>query len=278
VDASLTTGPGGLISTAEDLFLFDKALYSQKLLRNDNLHKIFTSYHPGNYGYGWFISKRAIKEKNDSISIADHSGSIDGYGSYMARIFSDSTFIVVLKNQRSDTFIDAAFAPDLGRQIISVLLGENVELPKISIAPHISLLIVSKGIDSAIIEYNKIKKLKNGSYNLDESELNRLGIELYFKFKMADEALKIFEVNMLQFPNSYNTYDSYAYILMRKGNYCNSIKYYRKGLEVLKTYPAENDNNAVKKDAEKALQMIKEMEDKIKNVERESKERSENNL
>lgn len=76
--------------------------------------------------------------------------------------------------------------------------------------------------------------------------------------------MKIFEVNMLEFPRSYNTYDSYAYVLMKKGDFKNSIKYYRKGLEVLKSYPDNNDLNAVKPDAEKALVYIKEMEDKIR--------------
>jgi tetratricopeptide (TPR) repeat protein len=91
-----------------------------------------------------------------------------------------------------------------------------------------------------------------------------LGIELYFKFKMTDEALKIFEVNMLQFPRSYNTYDSYAYVLMQKGDYINAVKYYKNGLDVLHKFPNDNDLEAVKKDAEKALVYIKEMEGKLK--------------
>jgi hypothetical protein len=69
---------------------------------------------------------------------------------------------------------------------------------------------------------------------------------------------------MLQFPGSYNTYDSYAYVLMQKKDYLNAIKYYKEGLDILHKYPEENDLNAVKKDAEKALVYIKEMEEKIK--------------
>jgi tetratricopeptide (TPR) repeat protein len=81
---------------------------------------------------------------------------------------------------------------------------------------------------------------------------------------MTDEALRIFEVNMLQFHKSYNTYDSYAYILMQKGDYKNSIAFYKKGLEVLKKHPESNDFKAVKKDSEQALVYIKEMQEKIK--------------
>jgi CubicO group peptidase (beta-lactamase class C family) len=263
VDASLTTGPGGLISTVEDLYLFDRALYSDKLIPHEYLTGIFKPYQPGNYGYGWFISKRMMNGVSDSIVIADHSGSIDGFGSYMARILNDSSFVVVLKNQRADTYIDPGFAPDMGRQIISLLFGENVILPKISVARHIALLIGNYGIDSAINEYYRIIKERPDNYNLGESELNKLGIELYFRFNMPNEALKIFEVNMLQFPRSYNTYDSYAFILMKKGDYTSSIKYYRLGLEVLKNYPLENNNDMVRKDAENALAYIKDMEEKL---------------
>ena len=264
VDASLTIGPGGLISTVEDLYLFDRALNSRKLLTSNYLSAIFKSYPPGNYGYGWFISKREIHGQPDSITIADHSGSIDGFGSYMARILNDSSLVVVLKNQRADTYIDPAFAPDIGRQIISILYGGKVDPPKESIANHIAFLIGNEGINSAIAEYYKIVKNQPDNFNLEESQLNKLGIELYFKFNMIDEAMKIFEVNMLQFPKSYNVYDSYAFILMQKKDYMNSIKYYKEGLDVLKKYPEANDLNAVRKDAEQALIYIKEMGEKIK--------------
>jgi hypothetical protein len=53
---------------------------------------------------------------------------------------------------------------------------------------------------------------------------------------------------------------------MKKGDYTSSIKYYRIGLEVLKNYPLENNNDMIRKDAENALAYIKVMEEKLKNV------------
>jgi hypothetical protein len=264
LDHTYTVGAGGIISTVEDLYRWDRALYSNKLLGRELTAQMFTPYSNGHYGYGWFINYKKIGAAGDSILVADHAGSINGFGSWMARILSDSSLVVILKNQRSDTYIDPAFAPDIGQQIVSILYGEKVEIPKKSIARHIAALIGNHGIDSAVAEYYRIIKSDINNYQADESELNRLGIELYFKFKMTGEALKIFEVNMLQFPRSYNTYDSYAYVLMQKGDYINAIKYYKYGLDVLQKYPADNDLDAVKKDAEKALVYIKEMEGKIK--------------
>ena len=263
-DASYCVGSGGLISTVEDLYRWDQMLYSDLLLQGNLKVKMFTPYSSAKSGYGWFINKRKFPGSGDSVVIADHSGSINGFGVYMARIMSDSSFVVVLKNNRSDTYIDPAFAPDIGQQIISILYGEEVSLPKKSIARHIAALIGKYGIDSAIAEYYRVLRNDPGNYSMVESELNRLGIELYFKFNMADEALDVFMVNMMQFPESYNTYDSYAYVLMQKGDYPLAIKYYYKGLDVMQKYPAVNDLASVKKDAEQALVYIKDMEMKIK--------------
>ena len=141
-------------------------------------------------------------ERSDSLVIADHSGSIDGFGSYMARILNDSSFVVVLKNQKADTYIDPGFAPDIGSQIISLLYGENVILPKTSVARHLALLIGTYGIDSAIIEYHRIVKYEAGKIlSSNESELNRLGIELYLQIRHARmRHLKIFEAEYAAVP------------------------------------------------------------------------------
>ena len=259
-DASYTTGPGGLISTARDLYLFDRALYTELLISDSTRKRIFTSQSSGNYGYGWFIN-RVVRQGKDTAIIADHSGSINGFGSYMARIMSDSGFVVVLKNQRSDSFIDPAYAPEIGKQIISILSGDNIEPPEQSVARRIGYILGNYGIDSAITEYKRILRYEPFNYSISEPELNKLGIELLFRFGMTDEALKIFELNMEQFPESYNTYDSYAYALMKKGYYEKSILFYRKGLEILNKYPEKNSSGTVKEDSERARVYIKEMEE-----------------
>ena len=82
---------------------------------------------------------------------------------------------------------------------------------------------------------------------------------------MPGEALRVFEVNMLEFPTSYNTYDSYAYVLRQKGDLVNSIRYYNLGLQILKKYPQLKNSASVLKDAENAVKAINEMELEIKN-------------
>ncbi len=70
---------------------------------------------------------------------------------------------------------------------------------------------------------------------------------------------------MVEFPFSYNVYDSYAYILMQKGDYVNSIKYYKAGLKILHDYPRMNNTESVLKDSENAMKSIEKMESRIRN-------------
>jgi CubicO group peptidase (beta-lactamase class C family) len=264
-DPSYTVGSGGLISNADDLYKFDKALYARRLISNDLYNKMFTPSKHGSYGYGWELSKKIAAIHRDTITIISHSGSINGFGSYMARIERDSILVIVLKNNRTDTYISPAYAPVIGQEIISIMYDEEIQVPKKSIARKMGYMIGQNGINKAIEEYYRIKTSESEYFNFEESELNKLGIELLLKYNMPEEALKVFELNMHEFPHSYNTYDSYAYVLKKKGNYINSIKYYKMGLQMLKKYPETNKSESVLKDVENALKSIKEMELKTKN-------------
>ncbi|MBN1791749.1 MAG: beta-lactamase family protein [Bacteroidales bacterium] len=263
-DPSYTVGPGGLISNVDDLRKFDKALYSRRLVSEKLFSKMRMPTNRGSYGYGWELGKKTVRNRPDTIHIMSHAGSINGFGSYMARIESDSILVIVLKNNRTDTYISPAFAPVIGQEIISLLYDEEVPIPKRSIARQMGFILGQSRMDEAIREYYRIRETDAEQYNFEESELNRLGIELLFRYKMPEQALKVFEINMLEFPRSYNTYDSYAYALMQKGDYTNSIAFYKAGLKILDEYPQQNNSESVLKDAENALKSIQEMELKIR--------------
>ena len=263
-DNSFAVGCGGIVSTAEDLYRFHLALMTTRLISKDLRGKMFHPAGQGSYGYGWGITSKASGRTGDTLRIAEHAGSVNGFGSYIAWILNDNSLVVVLKNSRDDASIGAAYAPDIGRGIISVLNGESVPIPKKSIARHIAVYLGRDGFDQAKEEYDRVKKRDADRYSFEEDELNRLGVELLFRFKMPDEALQVFRLNMEEFPDSYNTYDSNAYVLMQKNDLQSAIRFYRKGLSVLKAHPEQNRSPQVLKDAEKALEYIKEMEGKLR--------------
>ncbi|HRP06855.1 MAG TPA: serine hydrolase domain-containing protein [Gemmatimonadales bacterium] len=81
----------GLITTARDLYKWDQALYSERLLPQAMLDSIFTPG-LGDYGYGWFI-----RQGPDGVSY-EHSGGLPGFNCYIMRIPGTQRIIIVLNN------------------------------------------------------------------------------------------------------------------------------------------------------------------------------------
>jgi CubicO group peptidase (beta-lactamase class C family) len=98
-------GDGGLYSTVEDLYTWDQALYTDKLVSREALSQIFTStvivsgqqdiyVSPGiwYYGYGWMITQQA------GHRLIKHGGRIPGFTAYLARYPDDQAAIIILSN------------------------------------------------------------------------------------------------------------------------------------------------------------------------------------
>ncbi len=96
-------GDKGIYSTVEDLFLFDKVLYTEKLLKKKTLEDAFTGYsneHKGkrNYGYGWRLT-----DNGNGNKIVYHNGWWHGYNSIFFRRLSDQTTVIILSNKDNRT-------------------------------------------------------------------------------------------------------------------------------------------------------------------------------
>ena len=99
VFADDVVGDKGIYSTAEDMFKWDQALYTEKLLKKETIEQCFTGYsneHKGkrNYGYGW----RMIDNGNGN-KIVYHNGWWHGYNSEFFRRLNDQTSIIILSNR-----------------------------------------------------------------------------------------------------------------------------------------------------------------------------------
>jgi CubicO group peptidase (beta-lactamase class C family) len=100
MNIDLAFAGGDIYSTVEDMLLWDKALYTEKLVSKKTLDLIFTPYansrETGNedndYGYGWFIVK---KHGRDKIS---HDGGGLGFITDFNRYVNEEISIVVLSN------------------------------------------------------------------------------------------------------------------------------------------------------------------------------------
>jgi CubicO group peptidase (beta-lactamase class C family) len=98
MDMSYPYAAGGLYSTVEDLYKWDQALYTEKLVKKETLEKIFTP-NLGNYGYGWNIP---IEYK----AFVCHSGHVSGFISSFQRYMEHKGVVAILTNEENGSQMD----------------------------------------------------------------------------------------------------------------------------------------------------------------------------
>ncbi|WP_345160470.1 serine hydrolase domain-containing protein [Pontibacter saemangeumensis] len=91
-------GDKGLYSTVEDLYKWDQALYTQKLVKRETLEEAFAGTgmkdkKNEDYGYGWRIG-----QVGSGDTIVYHGGLWHGYTTYLLRNQKDHSAIIVLSN------------------------------------------------------------------------------------------------------------------------------------------------------------------------------------
>jgi CubicO group peptidase (beta-lactamase class C family) len=226
LDMSIPYAAGSLYSTVEDLFLWDQALYTNKLLSKNYMDLYFAPHIPSgsqHYAYGWGVGKVPIGNSTDSIQIISHGGGINGFNTNILRAPKEKFLVVLLNNT------GGAPLNDMTKSIGAIVFDKSYDLPKKSLAYELSDIINEKGIKAGIAYFNTNKAGK--SFDVNENELNQVGYELMGSGKTED-AVQVFKLNMEAFPKSFNVYDSYAEALMNQGKNELAIANYKKSVEL----------------------------------------------
>ena len=222
LDMSIPYAAGSMYSTVEDLYLWDQALYTNKLLPQKYMDMYFKGYIQafGNakYAYGWGVGYDKIGTSNDSIYTISHGGGINGFNTNISRATQDKSLVVLLNNT------GGAPLNEMTQSIRGILHGKPYDMPKKSVATELLDVIHKQGIQAGIARYNAIKDSK--TYNLNEGEMNNIGYQLMGEDK-TEEAAEVFKLNIEAFPKSFNVYDSYAEALMNLGQNALAIKHYK---------------------------------------------------
>ncbi|MEC0174559.1 serine hydrolase [Paenibacillus favisporus] len=96
VDMTLHLGAGAMYSTVEDLYVWDRALYTDTLVSKDSLKILFDQYTTYCGSYGWVVDEQKInKQPRKRIG---HFGSMNGFWSDFNRYVNDDLVIIVLSN------------------------------------------------------------------------------------------------------------------------------------------------------------------------------------
>jgi CubicO group peptidase (beta-lactamase class C family) len=224
LDMSLPYAAGSLYSTVEDLYKWDQALYTDKLIRNDLKQKLFTP-NLENYGYGWDIRVIPADEPGAGQTMISHEGGINGFNTLEQRLVGDHDLIVIFNNT------PGADLGEMAKGIRAILCGQEPVTPKRSLVPDLGEILVNRGADAAVTQYRELKRANPNGYDFDESALNRLGYMLLEKGRNAD-AIAIFKLNVQEYPKSGNVYDSLAEAYAKDGQKQQAIANYRKSVEL----------------------------------------------
>lgn len=248
-NASGFVGQGNIMITTGDLLKFDEALYSGKILKPSTLEEAFTPSKLNNgentnaetgtgkasYGLGWFIFEDTTMGK-----IVWHSGGVPGGLSIFLRNISKKQTVIAFDN---------GFNKDLykkGVKAMNILNKKPISNNKSSLAREYSIALVNKGTDYAFCKLLELKA-DTSHYFIKEDNLNELGLQLLYAAtfeKHIDLALEVLKLNILLFPNGFNTYNSYGEALAFIGKKQEAISMYKKSLTL----------NPENKGGEKALE------------------------
>ena len=136
VDLSSVGAAGVLYSTVGDMYKWDRALYSDKLLSTAAREAFFTprvSRGDGSsYAYGW-----AIKETPEH-TLAQHSGEINGFVTFAIRDPATELYVVVLSNVEDPAVVDVA------QGLAAIAFGEPYDMPGQPLAVEVDPAVLQK--------------------------------------------------------------------------------------------------------------------------------------
>jgi CubicO group peptidase (beta-lactamase class C family) len=146
-------GDGGIYSTVDDLFKWDQALYTDKLVRQSALAAAFT---PGKvlegtstYGFGWNV------ERDGNDKYVWHTGSQAGFRAFIGRRLAQRFTVIMLTNKGNSK------RQDINAAIQNILAGKPYVLPKQSGAEKLYKAIHESGMQAAMQTFNSLKNARS---------------------------------------------------------------------------------------------------------------------
>lgn len=215
------TGSTSLFSNVDDLFLWDQALYTEKLVSKKTIEEalspaVLNNGSLSNYGFGWFLTP----EKKS----VNHSGSDFGYRTFIMRDLDKKNSYIWLTNAGN------AISKDMINVAIeNILASKPYEIPKITAFSEFQKALEINSVDDAITKTAKSIQSNPNLFMIDDAAINELGYKYLTDKKLAG-AFSIFKFNVALNPNSSNVYDSLGEIYLLQKDTVNAIENYKKSV------------------------------------------------
>src|SRR6185436_2692986 len=224
LDMSIPYAAGSMYSTVEDLYLWDQALYTDKLLSAQSKASMYKPFLE-DYAYGWVVQNASFKQNGKDIQVIRHGGGINGFTTTIVRFPQEQNLIVMLDNTGT------GYLDRLSDSIAKIIYNQPYDQPKMSIVALLHKTITEKGIEGGVAQYRDLKANQSAMYDFAEPELNQLGYQLLRTGKRR-EAIEIFKLNVEAYPKAANTYDSLAEAYVAVNERELAKQNYKKSLEL----------------------------------------------
>jgi tetratricopeptide (TPR) repeat protein len=180
-------------------------------------------------GLGWFVDATG---KTDRFG---HNGADEGFQAYLVAFAATGRGAVVMAN--SDNGINMM-------QPLIDAIAREYHWPgytpwKPGVGTVLTVARKSGGVDGMLAEYRRLRQSRPGS-DFNPGQLNQAGYQSLRGDRRADEAIKIFKLNVEMFPKDSNAYDSLGEAYMEAGQKDLAVANYRRSLEL----DPKNDNAA----------------------------------
>ena len=222
LDMSVPYAAGGLYSTVDDLWKWDRALRSGSLLGDELTREMFT---PGleNYGFGWRIEIPEGGEWASEDTVVQHTGGMPGASTLIWRQPGRDRCVIVLGNSSGT----AHHAILMG--LLALLEGREPPPARPRGDFEIARRVLAEGIEAGLADLAKWPQQVREEYI--ERDVNSIAYGL-LEQRRFDEAIRLFEFLTVAYPKSANTWDSLGEGHLRAGNIENAIAGYEKALEL----------------------------------------------
>lgn len=163
-NATTIYAAGGIMSNADDLFKWHKALYNNQLINKQLLTKAVTPYEFADgtyseYGYGWFI-----KNLNDSKTI-EHSGSTDGFQTDEIYLPDEDVYVVTLFNCFEQDMDWTVLSNDIARVAIGKPLNSDIQLSEETLKQYVGTYVFN-------VDHTLVVTLENGKLFIEDTNPN----------------------------------------------------------------------------------------------------------
>ncbi|WP_342374297.1 serine hydrolase [Myxococcus stipitatus] len=215
---------GGLYSTVEDLYRWDRALRTDTLLPAALKQRMFTPGLQG-YAFGWEVQPVKLDDGKTEVVLQSHRGGVEGFSTLIARSPDKKLAVIVLSNVRGSN------VQGLASGILSILHGVDPQAPRRSIAEAVMTALAKGTVAEAVATYRTLKATKPDEYRFNPGELNRLGYQLLKAGRLAD-SIELFKLNVEMYPQDGNAHDSLGEAYLARGDKALAAESYRRALEL----------------------------------------------